>query len=100
MCEVGEQAIANFVAEFMVGGGDNEDGEDLDSEEEEAPTRRNRNGKQRAAAKAPAQDNKAKVDHMVKGIEKAAGGKLSDVRCPLVLSVNNYIIGLGRQTCV
>ena len=61
VCEVGEQKIAEFIAEFMVDGGDADDEEDNN--------RGNRNRRQAA--------KEEKVKKMVTGIEKAAGGRLS-----------------------
>ncbi|KAJ2933176.1 hypothetical protein H1R20_g3905, partial [Candolleomyces eurysporus] len=63
ICEVGEQKIAEFVAEFMVDGGDADDEEDNN--------RANRNRRQAA--------KEEKVKKMVTGIEKAAGGRLSAI---------------------
>ncbi|KAH6901497.1 MAGE family-domain-containing protein [Coprinopsis sp. MPI-PUGE-AT-0042] len=56
MCEVGEEAIARFVTEFMVEGSDGD---------EEAQN---------------TQKKKDQYKKMYSGIEKAAGGKLSDVK--------------------
>lgn len=56
MCEVGEEAIARFVAEFMV------EGVEADEEAQNA------------------QKRKDQYKKMYSGIEKAAGGKLSDVK--------------------
>jgi melanoma-associated antigen len=56
MCEVGEEAIARFVAEFMV------EGVEADDEAQSA------------------QKRKDQYKKMYSGIEKAAGGKLSDVK--------------------
>ncbi|KAL1662948.1 MAGE family-domain-containing protein [Schizophyllum commune] len=58
LCEVGERKVAQFVGEFMAGG----DGE----EEEESE-----------AAQA---EMEARRDRIVKGIERAAGGALMDVK--------------------
>ncbi|KAJ7102475.1 MAGE-domain-containing protein [Mycena belliarum] len=69
--EVGEQAIAAFVAEFMVGDeGVRDEGDD---EEEGGAVVRARADKRRVDAES----NLAK---MVKGIERAAGGQLSDIK--------------------
>jgi hypothetical protein len=62
-CEVGEEDIARFVAEFMVkhgAGAPKDDGDDEDEEE--------------------ADRMKEKVMRMYKGVEKAAGGSLAKVR--------------------
>jgi len=58
MSEVGESGIAKFVAEFMVRGEDGEDDEGNATQEEKARQR---------------------VEKMLQGIEKAAGGKLLDI---------------------
>ncbi|KAG7442695.1 MAGE-domain-containing protein [Guyanagaster necrorhizus] len=63
--EVGEKAIAQFVAEFMVG--------EQEAEDDEEEVGRSR-GRQR-------QDHaQNKVDRMAAGIERAAGGNLSDLK--------------------
>ncbi|KAF9005035.1 MAGE family-domain-containing protein [Cyathus striatus] len=59
MCEVGEAGIGHFVAEFMAG-----DMEGYD-EDESAQVRKNR---------------EEKLEKMMKGVERAAGGKLIDLR--------------------
>lgn len=64
--EVGEQAIARFVAEFMV-----ERTRDGDGEDDE--------GGQAAGQRALEEANK-KVEKMIKGITRAAGGELADVK--------------------
>ena len=56
LCEVGEEGIARFIAEFMV--------EDLNGDEDAPNT----------------QKTKARYDKMYEGIEKAAGAKLTDVK--------------------
>lgn len=56
--EVGEIAIAKFVAEFMIGEAD-------DDEDEGTRTR---------------QDAGSRLERMTKGIERAAGGHLSDIK--------------------
>ncbi|KAJ6602809.1 MAGE-domain-containing protein [Mycena vulgaris] len=66
--EVGEQAVAAFVAEFMVGP-DADEGE----EEEEGAAGRARAQKRRA-------DSEGKLAKMMKGIERAAGGQLSEIK--------------------
>ncbi|KAG6856199.1 hypothetical protein H0H87_006595 [Tephrocybe sp. NHM501043] len=55
--EVGEKAVAKFVAEFMIG--------DADEDEEGAQSR---------------QDAGSKLERMTKGIERAAGGHLTDIK--------------------
>lgn len=67
LCEVGETAIAKFVAEFMVG-----DVENDEDDEDEAPARRG------AARRKAAGDDK--LTKMMAGVERAAGGKLADLR--------------------
>ncbi|KAF9448427.1 MAGE-domain-containing protein [Macrolepiota fuliginosa MF-IS2] len=66
LCEVGEEDIAKFVAEFMVdhGAGAERGGGDDGEEEEEANDGR----------------RKARVQKMYKGVEKAAGGTLAEIR--------------------
>lgn len=64
--EVGEQAIAKFVAEFMVG-----DVEEDDDEEEGGS--RARNKQKQAAAEV-------RLEKMTKGIERAAGGTLAELK--------------------
>lgn len=67
--EVGEKGIAQFVAEFMVGdAGD----DDEDDEEDDAAAGR--------GAKRRQEDADAKLVKMVKGIERAAGGQLADLK--------------------
>ncbi|KAL1744729.1 MAGE family-domain-containing protein [Schizophyllum fasciatum] len=56
LCEVGERKVAQFVGEFMAGGEEDEESE---------------------AAQAEMQ---ARLDRIVKGIERAAGGNLRDVK--------------------
>lgn len=68
--EVGEKGIAQFVAEFMVG-----DADDDDDEEEEDGGRRARG--RGAAGKESAQD---RLEKMLKGVERAAGGQLADLK--------------------
>ncbi|SJL08717.1 uncharacterized protein ARMOST_12086 [Armillaria ostoyae] len=63
--EVGEKAIAQFVAEFMVGEQEAED------EEEDGGRARGRRRQDRA---------QNKVEKMAAGIERAAGGNLSDLK--------------------
>ncbi|GLB42868.1 putative MAGE-domain-containing protein [Lyophyllum shimeji] len=58
--EVGEQAVAKFVAEFMVG--------DAGDDDEDEGGR----GRREGAA--------AKLERMTKGIERAAGGQLTDIK--------------------
>jgi melanoma-associated antigen len=69
--EVGEKGIAQFVAEFMVG----DAGDDEDEEEEEEAGRRGR--ARGGARKESAQD---KLEKMLKGVERAAGGQLADLK--------------------
>ncbi|KAK0431193.1 MAGE-domain-containing protein [Armillaria borealis] len=63
--EVGEKAIAQFVAEFMVGEQEAED------DEEDGARARGRRRQDRA---------QNKVEKMAAGIERAAGGNLSDLK--------------------
>jgi len=69
--EVGEKAIAQFVAEFMVGDTGDEDEDD----EDDQGGRRGRGG--RGGRKESAHD---KLQKMLKGVEKAAGGQLADLK--------------------
>ncbi|KAJ6589317.1 MAGE family-domain-containing protein [Mycena capillaripes] len=68
--EVGEQALAQFVAEFMVTEGA-EAGEE-DGEEEAGAAGRARANKRRA-------DAASRLERMTKGIERAAGGQLAEI---------------------
>ncbi|KAF8635766.1 hypothetical protein AX17_003865 [Amanita inopinata Kibby_2008] len=70
-CEVGEKAIAKFVAEFMVGKQTDAEG-DEEEQGRDGSSRRAR-GKERPSAGS-------KVEKMLEGIEKAAGGNLTDLR--------------------
>ncbi|KAG1772080.1 MAGE-domain-containing protein [Suillus occidentalis] len=71
--EIGEQAIATFVAEFMVERNRDEDGEDDDEDGRAARGR----GKGRARAENSGGD---KLKNVFGAIERAAGGNLSDVK--------------------
>jgi len=64
--EIGEKGIAQFVAEFMVG----EEAEDDDEDE----------GSGRARANKRQAEAENKLAKMTKGIEKAAGGQLADLK--------------------
>ncbi|KAJ7261310.1 MAGE family-domain-containing protein [Mycena haematopus] len=69
--EVGEKAVAEFVAEFMVQ--EERQGQDEGDEEEEgAAAGRARANKRRV-------DAASKLEKMFKGIERAAGGQLADI---------------------
>ncbi|KIK46864.1 hypothetical protein CY34DRAFT_800038, partial [Suillus luteus UH-Slu-Lm8-n1] len=70
--EIGEQAIATFVAEFMVERNRDDDGEDDDEDGRAARGR----GKGRARAEDSGGD---KLKNVFGAIERAAGGNLSDV---------------------
>ncbi|KAG5641632.1 hypothetical protein DXG03_004569 [Asterophora parasitica] len=59
--EVGEKAIAKFIAEFMVGAAD-------DFDEDQGGVRGRR------------EDATAKLEKMARGIERAAGGQLTDIK--------------------
>ncbi|KAG1782191.1 MAGE-domain-containing protein [Suillus placidus] len=72
--EIGEQAIATFVAEFMVERNRDDDAEDDD---EDGTTTRGR-GKGRARGENGGGDKKLK--NVYGAIERAAGGNLSDVK--------------------
>lgn len=67
--EVGEIGIAKFVAEFMVGEGQ----ADADDDDDDGPRSR-ANKKKRQA------DAKNKLAKAMKGIERAAGGTLADLK--------------------
>lgn len=66
--EVGEKGIAQFVAEFMVG----DAGDDDEDEEDDVAAGRGANRRQA--------DADAKLAMMVKGIQRAAGGQLADLK--------------------
>lgn len=70
-CEVGEKAIARFIAEVMVG-----DRIEADVDEEEE----GRAGSSRRGRGKGRDDMEAKVEKMLGGIERAAGGNLTDLR--------------------
>ena len=70
-CEVGEKAVAKFVAEIMIG-----DRIEADVDEEEG----SRAGSSRRARGRGRDDTEARVEKMLQGIEKAAGGSLADLR--------------------
>jgi hypothetical protein len=70
-CEVGEKAIARFVAEVMVG-----DRIEADVDEEEE----GRAGSSRRGRGKARDDMDAKVEKMLEGIERAVGGNLTDLR--------------------
>jgi hypothetical protein len=72
--EIGEQAIATFIAEFMVERNRDEDVEDDDEDGKAARSR----GKGRAGAEDGGGDKKLKT--VYGAIERAAGGNLSDVK--------------------
>ncbi|KAL0953796.1 hypothetical protein HGRIS_004980 [Hohenbuehelia grisea] len=66
--EVGERGIAQFVAEFMVGDEDADEEEDAEA------------GGSRHARRGRQADDKSKFSKMVRGIERAAGGELADLK--------------------
>ncbi|KAG2052348.1 hypothetical protein BDR06DRAFT_957909 [Suillus hirtellus] len=72
--EIGEQAIATFIAEFMVERSRDDDAEDDDDDGKAARSR----GKGRARAEDGGRDKKLK--NVYGAIERAAGGNLSDVK--------------------
>ncbi|TFK19515.1 MAGE-domain-containing protein [Coprinopsis marcescibilis] len=83
-CEVGEEAVARFVAEFMVGGGPPiGGGESEESEEEDGRVRGGKRGRKGKGNDNTNTNSRAKkeenVKKMVEGIAKAAGGRLADV---------------------
>lgn len=65
-CEVGEEDIAKFVAEFMVNHGAGAERGSADDGEEEEDANEGR--------------RKSKIEKMYKGVEKAAGGSLAEIR--------------------
>ncbi|EPQ53113.1 MAGE-domain-containing protein [Gloeophyllum trabeum ATCC 11539] len=67
LSEVGEVGIARFVAEFMVE-------RQVEDEEEDGEEDNERRARKRE------QENRKKVEAMVKGIKRAANGSLSDVK--------------------
>lgn len=73
--EIGEQAIATFIAEFMVERSRDDDAEDDDDDDGKAARSR---GKGRARAEDGGRDKKLK--NVYGAIERAAGGNLSDVK--------------------
>ena len=70
--EVGEQAVASFIGEFMV---ERTRPADVEEEEEEGGRRR---GKQKQKQKEGGMEKQ--LETVVKAIERAAGGNLTDVR--------------------
>ncbi|KAJ3876579.1 MAGE family-domain-containing protein [Lentinula edodes] len=68
--EIGEKAVQEFVAEFMVGTGSNEDDQDGSGSR----------GGRRSGGSNRAQDNAAKLKKMMDGIEKASGGNIVDLK--------------------
>ncbi|KAK2464995.1 hypothetical protein APHAL10511_003071 [Amanita phalloides] len=69
-CEIGEKAVAKFVAEVMIG-----DRTEVDVDEEEPRAGSSRRGKGQTR-----DETSARLEKMLKGIEKAAGGNLTDLR--------------------
>lgn len=74
-CEVGEEGIAKFVAEFMVGNADADEDEDAEEGNAAGGARR-----RRAGGAAAANGREEKLQRMLAGVEKAAGGKLAECR--------------------
>ncbi|KAJ3806172.1 MAGE-domain-containing protein [Lentinula aff. lateritia] len=68
--EIGEKAVQEFVAEFMVGIGSNEDDQDGSG---------SRGGRSSGGSNR-VHDNAAKLKKMMDGIEKAAGGNIVDLK--------------------
>jgi len=73
--EIGEQAVATFVAEFMVERNRDDDAEEDDQEDGKAAQGR---GKGRARSGDGNGDKKQKS--VYEAIERAAGGNLSDIK--------------------
>jgi hypothetical protein len=73
--EVGEQAVANFVGEFMV---ERTRLADVEEEEEEGAGGDRRRGKKKQKQKEGGLEKR--LETVVKAIERAAGGNLTDVR--------------------
>lgn len=77
--EIGEVGIAQFVADFMVGGFDDDD--DSDEEEEELRSTRGGRGAGRSDGKKKKKEEAdARLTKMVAGIEKIAGGHLAEIK--------------------
>ncbi|KAJ7751006.1 MAGE family-domain-containing protein [Mycena maculata] len=72
--EVGEVAICQFIAEFMIG----EDGHGREEPEEEEEGAGG-SGAGRARTEKRRADKQSKLDKMAKGIERAAGGQLAEI---------------------
>ncbi|KAJ3885243.1 hypothetical protein GG344DRAFT_82944 [Lentinula edodes] len=68
--EIGEKAVQEFVAEFMVGIGSDEDDQDGSGSR----------GGRRSGGSNRAQDNAAKLKKMMDGIDKASGGNIVDLK--------------------
>lgn len=73
--EIGEQAIATFVAEFMVERNRDDDAEDDDQEDGGATQ-----GRRQGRANAADGGGDKKLKNVYGAIERAAGGNLSDVK--------------------
>ena len=78
--EVGEKAIAEFMAQFLLDRKMLTTDVDSDEEEEEAQTSRRRNGASSQTQPRQAQDKTKMFEDMIKGIARAAGGTLHDIR--------------------
>ncbi|KAJ7048061.1 MAGE-domain-containing protein [Mycena amicta] len=70
--EVGEQAIAKFIAEFMVA-------QHAHAEEEDDGEEGN-SGAAKARSKKKQADAKARLDKMLTGVARAAGGELAEIK--------------------
>ena len=73
-CEVGEEGIAKFVAEFMDGNAD------ADEHEHAEGNAAGGAGRSRAGGAAAGNGREDKLKRMLAGVEKAAGGKLAERR--------------------
>jgi hypothetical protein len=73
-CEVSEEGIAKFVAEFMVGNADADEDEDTEGNAAGGARRR------RAGGAAAANGREDKLKRMLVGVKKAAGEKLAKCR--------------------
>ena len=73
---MGEEGIAKFVAELMIGNVDADEDEEAEEGNAAGGARRRRAGGGAAAANG----REDKVKRMLAGVEKAAGGKLAECR--------------------
>jgi hypothetical protein len=75
MTEVGEKAVAKWIAEFMAGGTGAEDEEEDDEDQQVNGRKRGgRGGRERK------EGMEQRLEKMFKGVERAAGGSLLDIK--------------------